>query len=386
MALTYHVTALQLAIYFNREGDHDHNGLVFALTRNVPILRYIAALQSETSVGLDALYAAAVPVAEEAQVAIPDVADLDQARRVARAPHELVRPLVLRANVGDDVEVVLQNQISERRVGLHLIADGYAVRTDDGSAVGANPDTLVDPGDTRTYRWHCAHEGVFPFHDAGNYSGGEDGTNVHGLFGALVVEPPHAIWRDPVTGRTSADGELDGLYLDVIPSGEVPSSTIPSSSTTLAEHVWPAPKDYACFSRDSYREFVVFFHDEPEFVPPHADLPANPCAEANGAPDEAGGDHGGAAGAGGAPSETGGGHGGAGGAHGAGGELPIMPISYRAEPMVNRERTLWGLLEAGHVLERPVLNEEQHHSSWMFGDPATPILKAYIGRSCCCRG
>ena len=26
-----------------------------------------------------------------------------------------------------------------------------------------------------------------------------------------------------------------------------------------------------------------------------------------------------------------------------------------------------------------MLNEEQHHSSWMFGDPATPILKAYIG-------
>ena len=57
-----------------------------------------------------------------------------------------------------------------------------------------------------------------------------------------------------------------------------------------------------------------------------------------------------------------------------------MPISYRAEPMINRERILWRLMEDGHNFGgRPVLNEEQHHSSWMFGDPDTPILKAYIG-------
>jgi hypothetical protein len=32
---TYHVTALQITIYFNKEGDHDHDGLIFALTENV---------------------------------------------------------------------------------------------------------------------------------------------------------------------------------------------------------------------------------------------------------------------------------------------------------------------------------------------------------------
>ncbi len=70
-----------------------------------------------------------------------------------------------------------------------------------------------------------------------------------------------------------------------------------------------------------------------------------------------------------------------GGGHGGGhmDQLPIMPISYRSEPMINRERTLWRLQREGHFLKRPVLNEEQHHSSWMFGDPVTPILKAYIG-------
>ena len=40
----YDVTALQMTIWFNRDGDHDHNGMVFALTKNVPILKYIDAL------------------------------------------------------------------------------------------------------------------------------------------------------------------------------------------------------------------------------------------------------------------------------------------------------------------------------------------------------
>jgi hypothetical protein len=48
--------------------------------------------------------------------------------------------------------------------------------------------------------------------------------------------------------------------------------------------------------------------------------------------------------------------------------------------MVNKEQILFRLLQEGHNFKgRPVLNEEQHHSSWMFGDPATPIFKAYIG-------
>jgi hypothetical protein len=60
---------------------------------------------------------------------------------------------------------------------------------------------LVQYNHTRTYSWSTSYEGVFTFHDGGNYSGGEDGTNVHGLFGALIVEPEGTIWRDPVSGQ-----------------------------------------------------------------------------------------------------------------------------------------------------------------------------------------
>jgi hypothetical protein len=30
----YHVVALEVPIVFNRDGDHDHNGLIFALGHN----------------------------------------------------------------------------------------------------------------------------------------------------------------------------------------------------------------------------------------------------------------------------------------------------------------------------------------------------------------
>ena len=370
----YDVTALQLTIYYNREGDHDHNGMMFALAANVPVLKYVRALARSRPPENDD---------DRPELLYGDA----MARAQARQPHPLVRPLVLRARVGDTVTVTLENQVRRRAVGIHLVSDGYDVTTDDGSHVGGNPSSLApaptepaNPGDLpvlpypeRTYTWACTHEGVFPFHDGGNYSGEEDGTNVHGLFGALVVEPAGTTWRDPANpgltshcpAGTGAFRQLDGLHLDVLPAGTSPTS-IPNSTTTLDNHAWGAPQEYVDFGKAPHREFVIFFHDEPEFIPPHAFLEPNPCGRQA---------HGNINGGG------GGGHGGGGGGHGGEGDvLPIMPVSYRAEPMVNRERELWRLVRTGHDFKgRPVLNEEQHHSSWMFGDPVTSIFKAYIG-------
>ncbi len=371
----YDVVALQMTIYYNREGDHDHNGLLFALKANVPILRYINALARQgrrrpgTPAAPDpgALFPAASARAQAIGVDLPVTPE--QARR----PHPLVRPLVLRARRGETVTVHLCNDVRDRYVGVHLVGGRYDVKTDDGSQVGANPSSLADFGQTRTYTWFCEDEGVFPFHDAGNFDGGEDGTNVHGLFGALIVEPQGTTWRDPVTGRGShgetGTGEftqLDGLHLDVLPDGVAPIE-VPESVDTLADRqgAWPEPAEHLNFDECPfpYREFVIFFHDEPEFVPPHGEPEPDPC-EAH----ENDGHGGGAVGG------HGDGHGGA-GEH----DLPIMAVSYRAEPMINRERTLWRLLRTGHVLGRPVLNEEQHHSSWMFGDPSDHlVLRAYL--------
>src|SRR4028119_1145327 len=81
----YDVTALQMTIWFNRDGDHDHNGMVFALTKNVPILKYIDALGKADRPGgqypPDQLRQAAAARAEEIEVDLP----LTPAQ--ARQPH-----------------------------------------------------------------------------------------------------------------------------------------------------------------------------------------------------------------------------------------------------------------------------------------------------------
>ena len=201
----YDITALPVTIWFNRDGDHDHDGMMFALTENVPILKYIEAMgKADRTGGSFPAPPSAALVARAALIGVSLPATPAQARQ----PHPLVRPLVLRARKDDDVTVKLHNEIhgkmnTDRPVGIHLVGPGYDVRQDDGSHVGDNPSSLASSNTNRTYHWHCVHEGVFPFHDGGNYSGGEDGTNVHGLFGALIVEPENTKWRDPVTGRVS---------------------------------------------------------------------------------------------------------------------------------------------------------------------------------------
>jgi hypothetical protein len=351
MNRTYDVVAIQMTIWFNVEGDHDHNGLIYVLRRNLPLVKYLRELARPVpdQAEIDRLREPARAIADEFQVRFPTTS------AEAKQPHEFVRPLVLRAHHGDVVTVNLENEIQNRAVGIHLVGDGYDVKNHDGSEVGANPPSLAPAGGRYTYVWTARHEGVFPFHDGGDYSGGEDGTNVHGLFGAFIVEPVGTIWRDPVSGVTSSgDGvQLDGLYLDIIPPEAQAAPPIPAPAT-IENYQFPAPREYPDYNREAHREFVVFFHDEPEFVPPHGTHYPDPCAH---------------------PDDPAGGHGG----HGVAGP-PIMPISYRAEPMVNKEQILFRLMAQGHDFKgRPVLNEEQHHSSWMFGDPATPIFKAYIG-------
>lgn len=330
----YDIVAISVPISYNRAGDHDHDGMIFALKRNHDALR-----------------------------AVGDGFD-------SRQPIPLVRPLVLRACVGETVEVTLWNHLQGRRVGLHLVGGGYDVRRDDGARVGSNPDSTVPSsphggpgghhgvpgGQHREYRWQCDVEGVYVFHDAADLGGDEDGTNAHGLFGVLVVEPAGSVWRDS-TGedpRDSATDEVDGLYVDVIPphaAGVAPAAQAP----------WlDEPIRYAA-ATNAFREYVVVIHDEPEIV--------NHTPLASVAPPW------------GAAAHEGGGHEGMGVSH-------VMPISYRAEPMANREHVIWSRLtgvpvEPGGATPEPlevrVVNEEQHHSSWLFGDPATPILRAYLG-------
>ncbi|WP_068433439.1 multicopper oxidase domain-containing protein [Piscicoccus intestinalis] len=280
-------------------------------------------------------------------------------------PVPIVEPLVLRTRVDEPVTVHVRNSLRNRRLGFHVQGDGLAgsggagVRCADGACVADNPDTTIAPGDATTFTYAATHEGVWPINDLADVRGSERGTNAHGLFGALIVEPAGTTWRDPVSGDDlTGTGYDTGLYVDVIAAHE-PTGT-------------PEHRAFTDFYSDeiprSFREYTVFMHDEPEV---HSALHA--------------------------------------------GEHTTMPLSYRAEPMGNRlphrmrryaqatpadpprgqvgvdrravtsrlgddlEEQFWtARTPDGRYLER-VAGEEQHHSSWLFGEPVTPVLRGYTG-------
>ena len=215
-------------------------------------------------------------------------------------PMDLIRPLVLRARAGDTVEVTLHNRLSNRDVGLHVQGSGQAggpgpggpigpvidgVQGGDGSHIGANPASLAGPGGTWHYRWRADQEGVWPINDLADVRGTEAGTNIHGLFGALIVEPPRTWWRDPETGEPLINTRwADGLYVDIVPFDE---DTGAEGHHDFVDFHLPGPGG-AVVPR-SHREYAIFIHDEPEV---HSALHF--------------------------------------------GEHTVMPLSYRAEPMENR--------------------------------------------------
>ncbi len=285
-------------------------------------------------------------------------------------PVPIIEPIVLRTHLGEELSVTVENSLRGRRVGFHVQGDGLAgesatgergagVRYGDGSHAGDNPDSTLRYGERATYTFAARHEGVWPINDLADVRGSERGTNAHGLFGTVIVEPPGVTWHDPVDGEDLTDtGYGTVMYVDVHQ---------PSEPTGTKEH-----RNFVDFYCDdvprSFREYTVFIHDEPEV---HSALHI--------------------------------------------GEHSIMPLSYRAEPMENRvphlvrrhaektpaeppadqigvDRTaieirisdelgeeFWtARTPDGRYLER-ISGEEQHHSSWLAGDPATPLLRGYKG-------
>lgn len=397
----YDVVAISIPVIFNKHRDHDPDGMMYALESNREILEH----QAE-------MYRNALAQARGHEhddgcgCSESDDHGHDVDPRETFKPHALVRPLVLRVTRGEIVEIKFTNLIKCRHVGMHLIGPGADVNSD-GSKVGRNRSSLAATGDTITFKWTCDHEGVFPFHDMGDPDGDEDGTNAHGLFGALIVEPEGAVWTDSSTG----EADDDGLFVDVHQKSVEEIGT----PTPFAGQPGSARPPKYPDRRASFREYVVFIHDEPEVMelrhrdekeyrhchdhefhkaiqghnknhkpdfskcsPPHmvgpafANLPKLHCE-----PDHkyhlGHEDH---------DPHYGNEpvsladlkdwrllvpHGGS-----------LMCLNYRSEPMKNREHHIWDRLAAGK-LKKTVINEEQHHSSWMFGDPDTPILKAYIG-------
>lgn len=258
----YDIEAIEIPIVYNKYGDHDSNGLLYVLKKDAERIREGAI----RNFSLD----------------IPQ-------------PYEEVQPLVIRANLGDKIIVRFTHSL-KRALSIHVEGLDYDVQTSDGANVGFNRDTTTYH--QITYTWYATRKGVFLFHDMGDTRSGEEGTNIHGLFGAIIVEEAESKWFHPVTGESLESGLFADIY----------SPTKPA-----------------------FREYAVFFHDELEIK----DKDGNPPVDSHT----------------GLPSSTTG-------------------ISYRAEPMRNRMPLTEEHSDSG---------EDISMSSWVYGDPAPPILKAYVG-------
>ena len=259
---TFHIEAIQIPIVYNRYGDYDPNGLLYVLEEDAERIKREALQRFEM--------------------------DVPQ-------PYKEVQPLVIRVNLGDTVKVRFRNSLN-RRLSIHVQGLSYDVNTSDGSSVGYNNDSTTSR--EIWYTWYADTEGVFLFHDMADPRSTEDATNIHGLFGAVIVEAPEAKWFDPQTGE-----ELEsGLMADIYQPG-----------------------------KPAFREYSVFFHDELEILNKEGEPPIDPHT--------------------GLPSST-------------------TAISYRSEPMRNR---------MPHTHDPADSAEDVSMSSWVYGDPAPPILFAYVG-------
>lgn len=256
------VEAIQIPIVYNQYGDYDPNGLLYVLEKD------------------------AQRIQKEA---------LRRFHQMPPQPYEEVQPLVLRVNLGDIVKICFRNRLN-RRLSIHVQGLSYDVITLDGTSTGFNQDSTT--GSEIQYTWYADTEGVFLFHDMADPRSSEEATNIHGLFGTIIVEPPGARWFHPENGEEMESGLMADIYQP---------------------------------GKPAFREYTVFFHDELEILDKDGKTPLDHRT--------------------GLPSST-------------------TAISYRSEPMRNRIPLSHDPADSG---------EDISMSSWVYGDPAPPILRAYVG-------
>jgi len=279
------VVALDQPIVYNRFGSHNPYAMMYALKRDV--------IDLDSGKTLDKL--------TDAEIA-------SRSCRVALKPGKRPRPMALRANLGDRVDVKFTNLLCASASGMgtnkpmtrvaSMMFNGVQHLKGDPSYNTFDPRITgisgIHPGQTITYKLVMEREGSHLIHDNGAPSGGESdgGSNSLGLFGALHVEPRNAkSYRSQVAAPVMAaakaqavapallnyeavdrDGSLTGtvglpllnmhrdlggnrvemIYTDL--------NAIIQDFTPQYHGKYKAPA--AAVAEGYYREFTVIFHDE----------------------------------------------------------------------------------------------------------------------------
>lgn len=237
----FDVVAIQVPISYNHWGDFDPQGRLFVLaSQEAALRRQVAEELAEAGLATVARAVAAATDAVQGNPARFPAAVLTQmgatVGNVAGVPNlepfdvsPLVQPLVLRVHVGDCVQLNLTNQLPEP---ASMAVHRARTPPGQGSSFGQDANDLTLPGQRRSYIAYVPPlPGMEGAHFLDSHADARFQTK-HGLFGAILAEPPGSAW-------TAADGgPLD--------AGQEAIVTSPDGS--------------------DFREYAVFLHDEVELL------------------------------------------------------------------------------------------------------------------------
>ena len=180
----FDVRAIDVDMPLNRFGDHDPSGHM-----------YVGVVHDPSDPGkLDRQVAA--------------VREQERTRHVSIGlkGNDPIQPLVIRANLGDCVQITFTNDANVGAVGMHIDGLAYDVNKSSGDAVGNNTATTVGQGGSRTYRYWVPRD---PQMEGAHYirPGANNRALVnHGLFGSLSVQPAGSTYLDMTTGKPIESG------------------------------------------------------------------------------------------------------------------------------------------------------------------------------------
>ena len=272
-----------------------------------------------------------------------------------RAGEKPPEPLVLRSNVAEAVQITLRSALEDTaevdyhsKVGMHIHLVQYDVQSSDGAVAGLNYETSVRPSRDRNGnpiegRKACGkgnptdcgplsredeeiHTTWFSDVELGTVYWHDHSKLVvslpHGLFAALIVEPENAQYRDRETGEDKYVANAQGHF----------SSTNGVTGTQMADIIVPDevidPRTGA--KRADFREFFFGQNDATRLFGNGIDFAALEHGESRRNPE-------------------------------------------KGFPSIN--------LRSEHFNHRLAANPDPSliYSSWIHGDPATPLVKAYVG-------
>ncbi len=276
------VVALDQKIYFNRFGSHDPYGMIYALKRDI---------RSK------------------------DGSNVLRAGNVTLRSDKRPRPLVLRANQGDILEITFTNLINpqqpsaESNIGepaneSENIAEPDKNLTNNPCAAQLNSNPAKDspatrcasiaisglptdgtgnadntgihsipPNATTTYRWRAERAGTYQFSSLAAVAGGQGdgGSLVHGLFGVVNIEPADSTWyRSAVTesdlklAKNQAQPPALLNYEATDDEGNPVLNLLQQVNSNTYNIVY-SPLDAIIVEKKklrAHREFTVIFHDE----------------------------------------------------------------------------------------------------------------------------